>query len=178
VSAFAEIWGTEKLLASYGESLEASKLTTDGINISLPIPNRPKEDFAPWPHVDQSPLVKGLHCVQGIVNLLPNGPEDGGLMVLKGSSALYSQLYDEFEDKKPEGGWNKHDRHDHTPEQIQWLIDHGCEYHKVTADPGDLLLWDSVSTFIHVPMTRKLMSIANRALWSHAKLHESPDSKL
>jgi hypothetical protein len=48
----------------------------------------------------------------------------------------------------------------------------------VTADPGDLLLWDSVSTFIHVPMTRKLMSIANRALWSHAKLHESPDSKL
>jgi len=67
-------------------------------------------------------------------------------MVLKGSSALYTQLYDEFEDRKPEGGWNKHDRHDHTPEQIQWLIEHGCEYHKVTAEPGDLLLWDSVST--------------------------------
>ena len=70
VSAFAQIWGTQELLASY-----------DGINISLPIPNRPVEDFAPWPHVDQSPLVKGLHCVQGIVNLLPNGAEDGGLMV-------------------------------------------------------------------------------------------------
>jgi hypothetical protein len=91
------------------------------------------------------------------VNLLPNGPEDGGLMVspaencvdlqvLKGSSALYTQLYEAFEDKKPESGWNKHDRHDHTPEQIQWLIDHGCEYHKVTAEPGDLLLWDSVSS--------------------------------
>lgn len=54
-------------------------------------------------------------------------------------------MYDEFEDRKPEGGWNKHDRHDHTPEQIQWLVDHGCQYHKVTAEPGDLLLWDSVS---------------------------------
>lgn len=93
------------------------------------------------------------------MNLTPNGPDDGGLMVsksmhvagkadpqvLRGSSALYTQLFDAFEDKKPEGGWNKHDRHDHTPEQIQWLIDHGCEYHKVTAEPGDLLLWDSVS---------------------------------
>jgi hypothetical protein len=64
--------------------------------------------------------------------------------VLKGSSALYTQLFDAFEDRKPEGGWNKHDRHDHTPEQIQWLMDHGCEYYKVTAEPGDLLLWDSV----------------------------------
>lgn len=94
------------------------------------------------------------------MNLTPNGPDDGGLMVsnlqgqrfvraedqvLKGSSALYTQLFDAFEDKKPEGGWNQHDRHDHTPEQIQWLMDHGCEYHKVTAEPGDLLLWDSVS---------------------------------
>jgi hypothetical protein len=99
-------------------------------------------------------------------------------MVLKGSSALYSQLYDEFEDKKPEGGWNKHDRHDHTPEQIQWLIDHGCEYHKVTADPGDLLLWDSVSTFMHLSMGSRLMSIADRTLRSHPKLDESPNSEL
>lgn len=53
----------------------------DGFNLSLPFPNRPAEDFAPWPHVDQSPLVKGLHCVQGIMNLTPNGPDDGGLMV-------------------------------------------------------------------------------------------------
>lgn len=82
VSAFAEIWGTQELLASYGECEQlACRLHTDGINISLPIPNRPAEDFAPWPHVDQSPLVKGLHCVQGIVNLLPNGEQDGGLMV-------------------------------------------------------------------------------------------------
>lgn len=53
----------------------------DGMNVSLPFPDRPAEDFNPWPHVDQSPLVTDLHCVQGIVNLAPNGPMDGGLMV-------------------------------------------------------------------------------------------------
>ncbi|KAI9638809.1 uncharacterized protein MKK02DRAFT_31126 [Dioszegia hungarica] len=132
VGPFQALWGTDELLASF-----------DGFNLSLPFPDRPQEDFTPWPHVDQSPLVKGLHCVQGIMNISENGPDDGGLMVLKGSSALYTQLFEAFEDKKPAEGWNKHDRHDHTPEQIQWLMDHGCEYHKVTAEPGDLLLWDS-----------------------------------
>ncbi|ORX40001.1 hypothetical protein BD324DRAFT_679068 [Kockovaella imperatae] len=130
VNVFAEIWGTDELVVSY-----------DGFNFSLPLPDRPEEDFKAWAHVDQSPLVTGFHCLQGIVNILPNGPEDGGLMVLKGSSALYKELWRAFDEHI--GGWNKHDRHDHTPEQIQWLLDHGCEWHKVCADPGDLLLWDS-----------------------------------
>jgi hypothetical protein len=93
---------------------------------------------------------------------------------LKGSSALYTQLYEAFEDKKPEGGWNKHDRHDHTPEQIQWLIDHGCEYHKVTADPGDLLLWDSVSPF--VLNKRPADKPANGTLRRYAIVDQSPYS--
>jgi hypothetical protein len=101
--------------------------------------------FKPWAHVDQSPNVRDLYCVQGIMNLVPNGPKDGGLMVLKGSSALYGDLFDAFDDVKPERGWNTRDRHDYTPEQLQWFIDHGCEWHKVCAQPGDLLLWDSVS---------------------------------
>lgn len=70
------------------------------------------------------------------------------IQVLKGSSALYGKLFEVFADSEPEGGWNKHDRHDHTEEQIQWLLAQGCEYHKVVAEPGDLLLWDSVSRFL------------------------------
>lgn len=134
VEKFAELWGTHELVCSY-----------DGFNVSVPVAGRSEDDivFKPWPHVDQSPLVPGLHCVQGILNLLPNGPQDGGLMLMKGSKALYSQLFEAFDDQKPERGWNARDRHDHSPEQIQWLIDHGCEYHKVCAEPGDLLLWDS-----------------------------------
>lgn len=54
---------------------------SDGVNISLPLPDRSPDDFKPWPHVDQSPLTTSFHCLQGIMNILPNGPEDGGLMV-------------------------------------------------------------------------------------------------
>ena len=30
-----------------------------------------------------------------------------------------------------------------TDRGMQWLADHGCEWVKVCAEPGDLLLWDS-----------------------------------
>ena len=52
--------------------------------------------------------------------------------------------------RKPAEGWNKRDRHNHTPEQLQWLEEHGAKWVKVCAEPGDLLLWDSVS---RVPST-------------------------
>lgn len=135
IAKFEEIWGTNELFVSF-----------DGCNISIPVNERSETDdvFKPWAHVDQSPLEPGLNCVQGIMNLMPNGPEDGGLIVLKGSSALYSELFAAFEDKKPEAGWNTKDRHDHTEEQLQWLYDRGCTWEKVCAEPGDLLLWDSV----------------------------------
>jgi hypothetical protein len=83
-------------------------------------------------------MVRTVPCFACHCNLM-------ALQVLKGSKALYTQLWEAFEHQKPEGGWNVHDRHDHTPEQIQWLLDHGCEWYKVCAEPGDLLLWDSVS---------------------------------
>jgi hypothetical protein len=159
VDAFSEIWGTNELLASFGKPTDLSSLRTvvdrtDGCNISIPLKDRSPDDevFKPWAHVDQSPLQTDLYCVQGIMNLLPNGPDDGGLMVLKGSSALYPQLFEAFENVKPRGGWNIIDRHDHTAEQIQWLIDHGCAWEKVCAEPGDLLLWDSVSFSVRVYM--------------------------
>ncbi|GFZ49267.1 hypothetical protein JCM24511_07386 [Saitozyma sp. JCM 24511] len=134
IEKFEQIWGTKELLVSF-----------DGMNVSIPVIGRSEDDdvFKPWAHVDQSPLIPDLYCVQGIMNLVPNGPDDGGLMVLKGSAALYSQLFDAFDDVKPERGWNKIDRHNHTPEQLQWFYDNGCEWHKVCAQPGDLLLWDS-----------------------------------
>ncbi|ETS77630.1 hypothetical protein PFICI_09692 [Pestalotiopsis fici W106-1] len=55
LDGFASIWGTRELLASF-----------DGLNISLPN----HADLAArkgWEHVDQSPLKRGLQCVQGII---------------------------------------------------------------------------------------------------------------
>lgn len=65
IDAFAKLWGTEELLVSF-----------DALNVTFP--NRkdipPKE---PWEHVDQSPKRRGLHCLQGIIQLSHAGPEDG-----------------------------------------------------------------------------------------------------
>ncbi|KAM0748624.1 hypothetical protein T439DRAFT_68812 [Meredithblackwellia eburnea MCA 4105] len=134
VDVFATVWDTNKLLVSF-----------DGLNMSMPSEARPKDDiaFKPWSHVDQSPLRTNLQCVQGILNLLPNGPDDGGLMVMQGSSALYTQLWEAFEDKKPEGGWNTWEQQFLTEDMNNWLLARGCKWLKVCAGPGDLLLWDS-----------------------------------
>lgn len=97
---------------------------------------------------------------------------------MKGTKQLYSQVFDAFDDVKPEGGWNKRDRHDHSKEQMQWFIDNGCEYHKVCAEPGDLILWDSVS--IHSPAhpLSKLRMMANCALWCDARIDQLADCNL
>lgn len=134
IESFAKIWGTDELLVSF-----------DSANISLPFgssldPARSE----PWPHVDQSPARPWLHCVQGIVNLHPNGPDDGGLMVLEGSTQLFAQYFEEHPHLKPEGGWSSNDWWGHKEaEALQWFYDRGCTWHKVEAGPGDLILWDS-----------------------------------
>ncbi|KUL89261.1 hypothetical protein ZTR_03711 [Talaromyces verruculosus] len=131
---FEKVWGTRELLVSY-----------DGMNLSIPEKEREKTDpiFAPWAHVDQSPLNSEFTCVQGILNLLPNGPEDGGLTVFEGSSALYTELWKQFDHKKGEKGWNPQAFQFIDDEMAQWLESKGCKWIKVCAEPGDLLLWDS-----------------------------------
>ncbi|KAL2677325.1 hypothetical protein Neosp_011094 [[Neocosmospora] mangrovei] len=134
VDKFAQIWGTDELLVSY-----------DGVNLSVPDQAREKSDsvFAPWSHVDQSPLRTNLQCIQGIMNLLPNGPEDGGLMVLENSNKFYAELWEHFDHKKGPNGWNKWEQQFVDKDMCDWLETKGCKWVKVCAQPGDLILWDS-----------------------------------
>ena len=106
-----------------------------------------------------------MHCIQGLVNLVrytslayetpraeeevENGPEDGGLMVLRGSSALYEEFFGT--QPSPAGGWPTKDYCPLTPEQSAWFESHGCEWVKVCAQPGDLLLWDGRCVHYGVP---------------------------
>ncbi|KAH8897559.1 hypothetical protein GQ53DRAFT_802870 [Thozetella sp. PMI_491] len=128
IEAFTKLWRTDQLLVSF-----------DGANITLPAPDRPP--VGAWPHVDQSPLRKGLQCVQGILNLTPNGPDDGGLIVLKGSAGMNEEFFKTHEtDRKT---WGPADWFGFTEEEVKWFTAKGCEVVKVCADPGDLILWDS-----------------------------------
>lgn len=133
VNVFEKIWGTDKLTVSF-----------DGGNLSVPLPKDEIEDEgAPWPHVDQSPLKPELASIQGLLNLCPNGPEDGGLKVLSGSVKYFTETFKEFDHQAPPGGWDSHDHVRHPDDRVDWLKVKGCEWIKPSLDPGDFIVWDS-----------------------------------
>ncbi|PYH73737.1 MFS transporter [Aspergillus vadensis CBS 113365] len=134
IAPFAKLWGTDELVVSF-----------DTVNITLPQSIVGTYDSQPWPHCDQAPERKGLVCVQGIVNLSNAGPDDGGLIVMKGSAALFDQFFEENPVTGPTP-WRtaKHkDFHPFSDKDLDWYRERGCELIKVCAEPGDLILWDS-----------------------------------
>lgn len=132
---FTDLWGTDELLCSF-----------DGMNITLP--KQKDLTWSPWPHCDQNPQRKGMQCVQGLLNYAPNGPQDGGLMLMKGSSKLFDAFFREtrqqaaHEDAPPPEEDFK-DLFIFTEEDVKWFEDRGCELIKTCLDPGDFVLWDS-----------------------------------
>ncbi|KAL4971938.1 hypothetical protein BDW66DRAFT_163293 [Aspergillus desertorum] len=80
----------------------------------------------PWPHQDQDPAKPGFRCLQSLVNLNPCGPDDGGLI------------------------W-----FGFTDNGMKWLADHGMEWVKVCAEPGDLIIWDSRVPHYNLPPSGK-----------------------
>ncbi|KAJ5825293.1 hypothetical protein N7474_002431 [Penicillium riverlandense] len=128
VDAFAKIWGTDELLVSF-----------DSLNITFP--NRkdvPRKGA--WEHVDQSPLRRGMHCIQGIINLSAAGPDDGGLVVYPGSH----HFVDEYFDTETESStWAPKDLYWFDQTKLDWFKKKGIHSHKVCADIGDLIVWDS-----------------------------------
>jgi ectoine hydroxylase-related dioxygenase (phytanoyl-CoA dioxygenase family) len=126
LDAFAKVWGTEELLVSF-----------DSLNVTLP---NLKPARAPWPHIDQAPRKRGMHCVQGIINLSHAGPEDGSLVVIPGSQAMVEEYFDTKTDPKT---WEWKDNRYFDEEEMQWFFKRGLKPIKVLAEPGDLILWDS-----------------------------------
>jgi hypothetical protein len=74
---------------------------------------------------------------------LPNGDKDGGLKVLEGSFALYTEFFEAHDHEKPADGWSWNDGHGYDERHMQWFYDRGCKWKKVNAEPGDVVLWDS-----------------------------------
>lgn len=109
------------------------------------------------PHQDQDPAKPGFRCLQGLVNLLPNGPDDGGLIVCPGAHLLSDEFHKDMKDEPRIPAWTPEwsvysdiarrkliaRRYGFTENGMKWLEEKGCTWVKVTADPGDLLVWDS-----------------------------------
>ena len=78
IPIFSQLYGTNNLLCSF-----------DGINISTP-----KKENKNWLHVDTMRNDMINRCYQSVVNLLPNGPNNGGLCLVSGSHIKLQQYYD------------------------------------------------------------------------------------
>jgi hypothetical protein len=123
IDAFETLWGTRELLVSF-----------DGMNLTLP--STDLKPSTPWPHVDQNPNRKGMQCVQGILNLAPNGPDDGGLVVLKGSHNANETFFKLHPETAGAGTWGSVDWHGFNEDEVEWFKKRGCEEIKVCAEPG------------------------------------------
>lgn len=127
IDVFATLYQDKDLICSF-----------DAVNVSLA--NR--QDLpanAAWPHQDQDPERGGLRCVQGFVNLSPNGPEDGGLLVLKGGHKVSEEYHNVFRNEHREFRWTN-EMYLFKETGLKWLADRGYEWVKVNAEPGDLVL--------------------------------------
>jgi hypothetical protein len=91
--AFEKVYDTEDLIVSFDAVGFGFANRKD-----LP-PNKP------WPHQDQNPEKPGFRCLQGLVNILPNGPNDGGLIVCKGAHMASEEFHEEFKDEKRIWAW-------------------------------------------------------------------------
>ncbi|KAJ9127729.1 hypothetical protein QFC24_000012 [Naganishia onofrii] len=142
IEAFEKVYGTKDLLVSF-----------DAVNVTFP--NRTDlPENKPWPHQDQDPEKAGFRVLQGLVNLLPNGDNDGGLMVCKGGHLLSEEYHKEMK-KRGETripAWTP-EWYGFPKDGLDWLKERGCEWVKVNAEAGDLIVWDSRAPHYNVSPT-------------------------
>ncbi|KAL1895716.1 hypothetical protein Sste5346_005188 [Sporothrix stenoceras] len=131
LEAFSKVYDTPDLIVSF-----------DNVNVAFP--NRTDlPPNTPWPHQDQDPKRPGFRGMQGIINILPNGDNDGGLIVCKGAHLISEEFHEHFQnDPSPIYAWTS-EWYGFKDEGLAWLKEKGCEWIKVNAEPGDLILWDS-----------------------------------
>jgi hypothetical protein len=131
VETFEKVYQDKDLIVSF-----------DAVNFAFPNRKDVGENN-PWPHQDQDPLKGGFRCMQGLVNILPNGPDDGGLIVCKGAHRVSEEFHEEFKDEpNPVWAWTK-EWYGFTKEGMKWLEQRGFKWEKICAEPGDLIVWDS-----------------------------------
>ena len=126
---FTHIWQSDDLIVSFdgGCFMPPAKNPIDSVDS---IPYTPLNH---WMHCDQPRKYKGMVCVQGVVNLLDNGPLDGGLLLVEKSK----DIYDDYINAHPSEGIE----YFHVDMTDPLLSDKRVL--KVCAPAGHMLLWDS-----------------------------------
>jgi ectoine hydroxylase-related dioxygenase (phytanoyl-CoA dioxygenase family) len=128
IKTFETIWSDPNLLVSF-----------DGVNFVFPpeITKRGYYQGGQWFHTDQSSFKKGLHCIQGMVNLYDVTEGDGTLSILTGSNSLHEEFFTYHQIDEKSDWYKLSDQH------LQWFLERGCEWKNVLAPAGSMIFWDS-----------------------------------
>jgi len=102
-----------------------------------------------WFHVDQNGYVKqGQQAVQGFLNLVPNGPQDGGLVVVPKSNQIFEKI---FKKHKNLCEYYGPDYAELNGSHIKELWESDLQPIKVCLDEGDFVCWDSRTVHCNHP---------------------------
>ncbi|PYH86484.1 hypothetical protein BO82DRAFT_380125 [Aspergillus uvarum CBS 121591] len=149
IDAFAKVYDDEELIVSF-----------DVVNVGF-VNREDLPENKPWPHQDQDPAKPGFRCLQGLINLHPSGPNDGGLIVCKGghnvSAEFHAAMAARNEPRIP--AWTP-EWFGFTEGGMAWLAERGLQWEKVCCEPGDLIVWDSRTPHYNVPPTGKIDRLA------------------
>ena len=127
-SLFAQLWNDSDLLVGFCRA-----------RIIPPALVQSDEKEKTWFHVDQSSRRRGLHCIQGVLNLTDSSEEtDAGLVLIPGSHHYHNEYFKEH-DIAVSREWYKH-----TEEDLKWFYEtKQLKSIKVNAKAGSVILWDS-----------------------------------
>jgi hypothetical protein len=144
---FARLWDTNKLLVSF-----------DGCGAFRPTAYQSDwRTQGGWYHFDQNGTKKvGLHCYQGLLNLIEAGPSRGGLVVVPGSHLWHSEYFA----SRPEAGKGQGDFIKVTQKVIS---EHTKESPvKLCCEAGDFIVWDSRTIHCNSPALSPPEPLPNR----------------
>lgn len=139
---FEKVWETPDLLVSF-----------DGLSIHLPPEDTKRGWYRKniWMHTDQSSAKKGLHCIQGLINLYPVNEGDATLSILENSHLHHEEFFAQS-GKSSSIDWYKLQE-----DELNFFETKGCQQVCLQGNEGSMFLWDS-RTFhqgIEAQKTRK-----------------------
>lgn len=87
-------------------------------------------------HTDQAPNKNYFWCVQGLVNLMENGDEDGGLVIIPKTHTKHQKFFKKLKQEKGTSDWYLFSDKEKEDEIFEGAI-------KICGEAGDFMMWDS-----------------------------------
>ncbi len=144
-SVFSEIYGTDKLLASF-DGLAMAPPPENGDARFKFVSNGASYDGL---HLDQGPRRLGFHAYQGALYMEEAATNDYCFKVIKNSHKYHTEFFDNYK-PNPRSEFRKLKE-----KEVDWYLGHvGCSIERIAVPKGGMVLWDSRTVHAGAPPIR------------------------